>query len=182
MTPRFQLVGYLRLLADHSVDYIIVGGVGARMQGASTHTQDIDIVPEPSGENLNRLAKALSSPATAKKPSNARSYEPHPQVDASEFKMEVTTSFQTSYGIIDVLMELPGVGGYDNMRKRTRRYRLSEYAIELLVASLDDIIKSKETADRAKDWRALGALYDILGIASPLERFSFEERQCRSRH
>jgi hypothetical protein len=60
--------------------------------------------------------------------------------------------------VIDVLMELPGVGTFDAVRPNARRYGWDNLAI--LVASIDDIITSKETADRAKDWRAMDALYD----------------------
>jgi hypothetical protein len=46
MPPEFQLIGYLRLFAESRVEYLLVGGVGARIQGSATTTQDIDIMPE----------------------------------------------------------------------------------------------------------------------------------------
>jgi len=39
MGPDFQLIGYLKILAEHQVDYLLVGGVGARIQGAATTTK-----------------------------------------------------------------------------------------------------------------------------------------------
>lgn len=153
-----QLVGYLSLLADHSVEYLIVGGVGSRIQGAATTTQDLDIMPEPSLANLERLAVALSSPSTRFKQSNSREYLPHPEVSVTEFTTADISSFDTSYGVIDVLMELPGVGSFDVVRKNAKRYDFNGRV--LIVANLDDIILSKETADRAKDWRAMDALYE----------------------
>jgi hypothetical protein len=158
MPPEFELIGYLRLLAEAQVAYLIVGGVAARLQGAATTTQDIDIMPEPSWENLARLAVALSTPQTQKKDSNAASYEAHPTVDSMEFRTADVCSYRTAYGVLDVLMDLPGVGGYDIVVRGARSYEWS--GIVLLVANLDDIITSKETADRAKDRRALDALND----------------------
>jgi 8-oxo-dGTP pyrophosphatase MutT (NUDIX family) len=160
VTPRFQLIGYLRLLADAGVEYLIVGGVGAILQGTSVTTQDLDIMPEASPKNLDRLAAALSLPTTEKKSASSTTYQAHPVVLSLEFKTETTASFRTSYGVLDILMELPGVGTYDDAVRNANVYRLPEHDIELKVASLDDIITSKETADRAKDWRAMDALYE----------------------
>ncbi|HZJ26923.1 MAG TPA: hypothetical protein VFF40_07945 [Acidimicrobiia bacterium] len=74
-----------------------------------------------------------------------------------EFRTEVVCSFRTRFGVIDVLMDLPGVGGFDVVRRNARRYEWQRTVIS--VAAIDDIITSKETADRAKDRRALDALY-----------------------
>ncbi len=158
MPPEFHPLSYVQLLADHGVDYVIVGGVASRMQGSSTTTQDLDIMPEPSPANLQRLARALSGPDTSKKPPNATTYEPHPLVEAIEFQTEELTSYRTANGVIDVIMDLPGVGGYDLVIRNARRYASGD--IILHAASLDDIITSKETTGRAKDWRAMDALYE----------------------
>jgi len=154
----FQLTGYLRILAANQVDYLIVGGVGGRIQGAATTTQDIDIMPDPNPENLVRLAAALSGIDTRKKEAGSTSYEDHDAVDPMEFRTVDIASFETRYGTIDVLMELPGVGTFDVVNQHARGYEWQ--GIELRIASLDDIITSKESADRAKDWRAMDALYE----------------------
>jgi hypothetical protein len=156
--PEIQLIGYIRLLAEHGVQYAIVGGVGGRIQGAATSTQDIDIMPEPSPENLRRLATALSGIDTNKKEAGSTEYEPHDEIDPMEFRTADVVSFETRYGAIDVLMELPGVGTYDAVMAHARKYEWQ--GIVVTTASLDDIITSKETADRAKDWRAMDALYE----------------------
>lgn len=158
MTGDFQLVGYIRLLDEHKVNYLIVGGVGSRIQGAAVTTQDLDIMPDPEPANLERLAKALSSDSTRKKASDATSYETHSVVKAMEFKTEAVLSFQTSYGVLDVLMDLPGVGLFDDVRRNAKRYEYGHSV--LIVASLDDIIISKQTADRMKDLRSMDALYE----------------------
>jgi len=64
----------------------------------------------------------------------------------------------TVYGLIYVLMELPGVGPFDAVRRNVRRYQSDD--IVLIVGSIDDIITSKETAGRSKDWRGMDALYE----------------------
>jgi hypothetical protein len=153
-----QLIGYLRLFAECEVEYLIVGGVGARLQGAATTTQDVDIMPEPSPANLQRLARALSDRSTEKKELDSTEYSEHAVVDPTEFRTNDVCSLRTKFGVIDVLMDLPGVGGFDVVRRNARRYDWNETT--LWVAAIDDIITSKEVADRAKDRRALDALYE----------------------
>ncbi len=158
MAVEFHPLGYVQLLADHGVDYVIVGGVAGRMQGSSSTTQDLDIMPEPSPANLERLAWALSGAETSKKPASATAYGAQPLVEAVEFQSEELSSYRTAHGVIAVIMHLPGVGGYDRVIRNARRYASGD--IVLHAANLDDIITSKETIGRAKDWRAMDALYE----------------------
>src|SRR6185436_6172559 len=48
-------------LHDHGVEFIVVGGVAAVLEGAPISTFDLDIVPRWSPENLDRLAGALEA-------------------------------------------------------------------------------------------------------------------------
>jgi hypothetical protein len=157
LPSEFQLVGYLRRLAEYGVEYVMVGGVGARIQGSATTTQDLDVMPDPSPENLERLAAALSDESTELR-TGPGVFEPHPRTTSTEFRTSDVCSYRTRFGLIDVLMTLPGVGGFDVVRRNARRYEWQ--GIVLVVASLDDIIASKETTDRTKDRRALDALYE----------------------
>ncbi len=160
MSQAFRLVGHIQTLADHDVAYIIVGGVGGRIQGAPTTTNDLDIVPDPSLANLSRLAATLSGPGTTKKSRDSTVYVPHPEVRPEEFWSERMTQYRTVNGGIDILIELPGVGPYDLLVRRSRRYVLRDLDIKIEIANLDDIIASMEFADRPRDWRALGVYYE----------------------
>jgi hypothetical protein len=53
----FDVVLLLDALA--TVDYIVVGGVAATLHGSPRLTMDLDIVPDPSPANVDRLATAL---------------------------------------------------------------------------------------------------------------------------
>ncbi|MEX5635733.1 hypothetical protein [Parafrankia sp. FMc2] len=157
---KFKLRGLLQRLADHQVNYVIVGGVGARLQGSPNITNDLDIVPEPTPENLARLAAALSGPSTTKKNVDSTEYTPHPIVEPAEFYTDYMAMYTTSAGAIDVLIELPGVGPYDALCREARSYELPDYGLTLHVASLGHIIRSKETAARSKDFLVLPGLYE----------------------
>ncbi|MDZ4826787.1 MAG: hypothetical protein SGJ13_10055 [Actinomycetota bacterium] len=120
-------------------------------------TDDLDIMPDPEPQNLERLAAVLSRPDTARK-IGASTFEPHPVINAMEFRTETICSYVTSDGPIDVLMQLPDVGTYDDVVRNARRYLLGD--ISIFAADIDDIIRSKVATDRAKDWRALDVLYE----------------------
>ena len=49
----------LKVLADHKVDLVVVGGVAAALQGAPITTFDLDIVHSREEINLDRLTAAL---------------------------------------------------------------------------------------------------------------------------
>jgi len=46
-------------LARHDVEYILVGGIASRAHGAQRPTYDVDCLPAPSRQNLERLAAAM---------------------------------------------------------------------------------------------------------------------------
>jgi hypothetical protein len=49
----------IRVLAEHAVDYVLIGGLAAEAHGSQRATFDIDIVPDAESANLDRLAAAL---------------------------------------------------------------------------------------------------------------------------
>ena len=51
--------GLLRILVEHGVDFLVVGGVSAVLQGATLNTFDLDIVHSTEPANIARLLAAL---------------------------------------------------------------------------------------------------------------------------
>ena len=56
----FDPLALIDALARHAVQYVIVGGWAAIQHGAVRRTDDLDICPQWSRENLDRLRAALS--------------------------------------------------------------------------------------------------------------------------
>lgn len=50
---------FFRTLDDHSVGYVLVGGLAAVLHGSPTVTNDADICPNPHSDNFARLSGAL---------------------------------------------------------------------------------------------------------------------------
>jgi len=55
-----DLTRLLEILADHGVEYTVIGGVAVQVHGHRRTTRDLDVIPDPRPENLRRLAAALA--------------------------------------------------------------------------------------------------------------------------
>jgi predicted nucleotidyltransferase len=49
----------LRVLAEHGVEYVLIGGLAVQTHGHVRTTNDADLIPAPDPANLERLANAL---------------------------------------------------------------------------------------------------------------------------
>lgn len=151
----FEPERILRILAEHDVRYVLVGGIAATLRGSPSMTYDIDVAPEQSVENLKRLAAALTDLGAVRYTEPDEDIAlPHPD----EFHARVE-QFASPIGYIDVLRELRAIGGYD--RLVTAAELIDVAGTEVQVAALDDIIASKEAAGRPKDLSQLPALYAL---------------------
>lgn len=57
--PELDIQGILERLAAAGVSYIVIGGVAVGFHGYVRATKDLDIVPAPDRENLERLVAVL---------------------------------------------------------------------------------------------------------------------------
>jgi hypothetical protein len=142
----------LEVLAEHAVDYVIVGGVAVQTHGHVRTTVDIDVYPRPERANLTRLADAL-------KALGARAPNPGSEqlaVDATTPPRATMWQFSTPHGAIDVLHDAPGAPPYEDLRSRALKIRLGE--LSLAVAGLDDLISMKRASARRVDLEDIAAL------------------------
>jgi hypothetical protein len=166
-----ELVG---ALVRHKVQFVIVGGFAALQHGATRPTKDLDVCPARHRDNLERLAGALQDLDATLKLTFADGQPPDVRVEASVellWRANITL-WRTRAGDIDVLAGIPrGRGGpedlarFDELHARAVVFHVGETT--LLVASLDDIIRSKEIADRPKDREALPELRALRDAARP---------------
>ena len=59
--PEPDLFALLQTLAEQRVDFIVIGGVAAVLQGAPIATFDLDVVHSREPDNLERLVTALTA-------------------------------------------------------------------------------------------------------------------------
>ncbi|MCV7217872.1 hypothetical protein H7J51_21605 [Mycobacterium crocinum] len=149
----------LQVLHRHGVVYVLIGGLAAVYHGSPFPTEDADITPQPDRANLDRLAAALRE-------LNARiRTETEPTglpfaFDAASLAAARTWNLVTDAGDLDLSFEPSGTQGYSDLRRDASDAHL--YGVTVQVASLADIIRSKQAANRPKDQRVLPTLREIL--------------------
>lgn len=158
----------LRALERHGVRYVLIGAAAARIAGAPVVTEDVDVTPATDRTNLERLANALREVDARLRA--AREPEGVPfVVDADTLSGADMWTLTTSAGDLDVCFTPSGTRGYDDLRREASRTDLGS-GLVVTVASLRDVIRSKEAAGRAKDIAQLPLLRQTLEQIRERER------------
>lgn len=158
--PRFQPEEMLRTLERHEVRYVLIGGIGATLHGSPLPTRDADICPAADTKNLDALAVALRQMGARIRTQDTPEGLPF-ACDAVFLRQVKLLNLTTRFGDLDLSFEPSGTGGYDQLSPRAVRYDLGD-GLLVLVAALEDIIRSKEAANREKDRQALPTLRLLL--------------------
>ncbi|HEX6863199.1 MAG TPA: hypothetical protein VF414_10315 [Thermoanaerobaculia bacterium] len=152
MAPALKLLDILGALGRHGVDFIVVGGVAATLEGAPVTTLDLDILPDPEPANRARLLRALLE-------LNARYLDPagrHIVPDEAKLTTLRLHQLVTDAGPLDVLTAIGAGMTYADLIGHTREYEVGGLVVRCL--NLEAIIESKEQANRDKDRAVLPIL------------------------
>src|SRR5207248_7989788 len=82
------------------------------------------------------------------------------QPDAATLLRAEIWNLQTRYGDLDLVMRPAGTGGYQDLDRDAQTVKLGRAQVR--IASLADVIRSKEAAGREKDRATLPALRRLL--------------------
>lgn len=140
--------GLLEILAETfgaaRLEVILIGCAAAAIDGAPVTTEDFDFMWRPTRANYLKLrAVARSLGATLSQP----------EYPASKFYRIDNPSEGLQ---VDLLAHADGIRSFESLRSRATRVPFGSGHI--LVASLDDVIRSKRAADRPKDRAVLPVL------------------------
>ena len=141
----------LRTLAEHEVEFVVVGGLAVAAHGFPRATKDVDIVPRPERANRRRLYEALA----------ALDAEP---IELGEFRPEELPvpftpdgldeggnwALRTRAGRIDVPQWLAGVDDYEQLDAGALDVELPGVG-RIRVAGYDDVVAMKRAAGRRVD-------------------------------
>ena len=147
-----------QVLAHHRVDYVLIGGLAATLHGSSALTNDADICPDPSPENRELLAAALRD-MRARVRTEAEADGVRFSVDADFLWRTQLVNLTTRYGDFDIAFQPAGSSGYEDLVGDAIELEIDGTVVR--VASLADIIRSKEIANRPKDRATLPILYAL---------------------
>jgi hypothetical protein len=146
------------VLERHGVDYVLIGGLAAVLHGSALVTNDADICPRRTPENLERLAAALRA-LDARLRTRGDPQGVEFACDASFLGGVNLLNLETSAGQFDIAFSPAGFDGYDALAASADAYEIDGTRVQ--VAALRDVIHSKETANRLKDQAALPHLYAL---------------------
>ena len=154
----FDGVAIVEALVRHGVDCVVIGGFAAAAHGSPLLTTDVDVVPAGGRDNYARLSAALTD-LDAKV--RAQGTDPLPfSHDADSLAAANIWNLTTKFGDLDITVTPLGTQGYDDLVKDSIEVTIGGGVVRL--ASLADIVRSKEAAGRDKDRRALPVLRELV--------------------
>jgi len=140
-------------LSSGKVEFIVVGGVSAVLQGAPIVTRDLDLCYRRTSDNLSRLAEALA-------PFQLRLRglpEGVPNMfDERSLQFGMNFTLEAEDESLDLLGEMSAIGGYDAIVGRAIEMEVAGHTVKVL--ALPDLIRTKRAAGRPKDLAVLPVL------------------------
>jgi hypothetical protein len=154
----FDPVAVLQVLVERDVDFVVIGGIAARLRGAPLLTQDVDITPATDRPNLERLASALEELEARLRTAPQPDGVPFP-FDPALLEIAKVWTLATRFGDLDLVVSPAGTNGYTDVVRDADELRVAtDPELIVKVASLVDVIRSKEAAGREKDRATLPML------------------------
>ena len=148
-----DLPGLLRTLTVGGVEFIVVGGAAAVAHGSARLTLDVDVVYRRTGDNIARLVQAIA-------PLHPYLRGAPPGLpflwDERTIVSGLNFTLTTDLGPLDVLGEIAGGGGYEDLIGQT--VTLSAYGVQCPCLNLEWLIRVKRAAGRPKDFEAIAEL------------------------
>jgi len=147
----------IRALTESDVEFIIIGGLAASAHGSARSTSDLDVVYRRTPENIDMLVSALAplNPYLRGAPAGL------PFLWAARtIRNGLNFTLITSKGDIDVLGEVVGGGGYDQLFPDS--IEVEVFGMRVRCLALERLIHVKRAAGRPKDFEAVAELEAIL--------------------
>jgi hypothetical protein len=144
----------LEILELHGVEYVVVGGVAAVLQGAPVTTFDIDALVRVDPENVARLTRALAA-------LDAR-YREHAELKPTPEDLAAGGHLllMTDSGPFDVLGFIGGGKRYEDVVGSATTLQVGALAIRVL--PLEALLEEKKALGRDKDLAVVKLLESVL--------------------
>ena len=153
-------------LNRREVQYVVIGAFAAIAQGAPIEaTYDVDVTPGRDTENLERLSRALADLEARIRVDVLEEGLPFAH-DADSLARIDMLNLTCPAGDFDIVFRPAGSpSGYDDLVPRSVWITVGNQDVR--VASLSDVVRSKEEAGRDKDIRVLPVLRRFIRDRTP---------------
>lgn len=151
--PELEAETILAVLNRHSVDYVVIGAFAAIVQGAPLEaTHDLDVTPRRDDENLRRLSAALDELDALIRVDDLEEGLPFGH-DAPSLASMAMLNLTCAAGDFDIVFAPAATSvGFEDLVGSSVRVRVGDEIV--VVAGLEDVLRSKEEVGRDKDIRA----------------------------
>jgi hypothetical protein len=151
-----DLSALLEGLLEAGIEFILVGGLAAVVQGAPLTTIDLDIVHKQSSENIEKLFAFLKSIGAFHRRLDEKVIEPKKR----DISGKGHALFTTQFGPLDVLAVIEEGRGYEDLLEHTVQIEFRRYTIRVL--DLKMLIELKKASNDPRDRQRLPVLEETL--------------------
>ena len=141
----------LKYLSQNVVEFIIVGGVAARLYGSTRLTHDLDIVPKMDEDSWKHLIEMMWKLGV--KPRIPESRERIENLENIQTwiveKNMLALSFRNSSGQVEIDVLVSEANNFESLKSSATTIPVGDCVY--YVASLDDLITMKRKAGRSQD-------------------------------
>jgi hypothetical protein len=152
-----DLIGTLRSLCEHGIQFILVGGLAAVLNGSPVHTYDVDVVYCQEPGNIERLLSFLQKIDAVYRIQPERRLRP----TASHLAGGGHLNLMTSLGHLDLLGTIGQGLSFSDLLPLSHEMTVGE-GISIRVLNLETLISIKEQLASEKDLAALPILRQTL--------------------
>lgn len=160
-----ELNRLLQRLCDAEIDFVVVGGFAAMLHGSALLTRDLDICTVLTDANISKLRETFRDLSPTHRFTSQRlSFldNPDPGVPLKNLYL------QTSWGPVDILGSITGVGDFEQVRAGSVEVELFERKCRII--SVEALIRAKEALGREKDLLAVKELRAISAKTAPEQK------------
>ncbi|MGA3043113.1 MAG: hypothetical protein ABSF54_20235 [Bryobacteraceae bacterium] len=162
-TAKPEFAAILIELRRHQVDFIVVGGIAAWLEGVPANTIDLDIVHSREPDNIGRLLSALDSLRAIYRTRPELALKP----DASHLASAGHQLLMTRFGPLDILGMIGRSRNYADLLPHAHELEVAD-GLRVRVLDLETLIAVKEEVAGERDLAVL-----------PIMRRTLEEKRRR---
>jgi predicted nucleotidyltransferase len=152
-----RLTAMVRALYDAGVEFLVVGGVAAVLNGAPVNTFDVDVVHRRTTENVERLMPVLEEMDAVYRIQPERRLRPAKPALLSAGHQNLITK----YGPLDLLGSIGRDMSYVDLLPHSTEMVIAE-GIRVYILNLETLIELKEQLGGEKDRAMLPILRGVL--------------------
>jgi predicted nucleotidyltransferase len=141
-----RLTALVRALHDAGIEFVVVGGLSATLNGVPINTFDVDVVHRRTSENIDRILPVLEALDAVYRIQPERRLRPVRSALLSTGHQNLLTK----HGPLDLLGEIGNGLGYEELVPRSKEILIAE-GLRVRILNLETLIEVKEQLNGEKD-------------------------------